>query len=118
MDVSLGHMHWLIDKEDRNLVCAGLAECRGHQHLLTLGRKRFFLIPNAWQEHGPHLGRDLFHQSPLMPVVSPAAGELLRTAYLNTHTSTLNALFLHEADSGCNLLWMELYVHGITWTAM
>lgn len=48
MDVSLGHMHWLIDKEDRNLVWAALAERRGHQYLLTLGRKRFFPIPNTW----------------------------------------------------------------------
>lgn len=109
MDVSLGHLHWLTDKEDRNLVCAALAECRGHQHLLTLGRKSFFSIPNMWQEHGPHLVGAPFHQSALMPVVSPAAGELIRTAYLSTHTSRIKALnhFLHEADSGCNWLWME-----------
>lgn len=63
------------------------------------------------QEHGPHLVGAPFHQSALMPVVSPAAGELIRTAYLSTHTSRLKALnhFLHEADSGCNWLWMELW---------
>lgn len=109
MDVSLGHLHWLIDKEDRSVVCAALAECRGHQHLLTLGRKLFFPIPSTWQEHEPHLCRAPFHRSPLTPLVSPVAAELTRTAYLNTHTSRIKALnhFLHDADSGCNWLWME-----------